>query len=127
MRTVVQSATDPSALVNRPRRTATELGLIVLTSLPLYAIVSAMLMPNLRARLNEKFARGAENHARPDETITGIPRPSRPVRSNLCCQTLGRSSKDERENFQSAEREPRGTLISQTQHLPVRRVTCQCS
>lgn len=48
------------------------LTLIVLASLPLYAILSAALMPILRARLNEKFARGAENQALLVETITGI-------------------------------------------------------
>ena len=48
------------------------LTLIVLVSLPLYALVSVALMPILRARLNEKFARGAENQALLVETITGI-------------------------------------------------------
>ena len=45
---------------------------VVLLSLPLYAIVSASLVPVLRARLNEKFARGAENQSLLVETITGI-------------------------------------------------------
>ncbi len=48
------------------------LTLIVLASLPLYALISAMLVPVLRARLNEKFARGAENQALLVETVTGI-------------------------------------------------------
>jgi subfamily B ATP-binding cassette protein HlyB/CyaB len=48
------------------------LTLIVLVSLPLYALISVALMPILRARLNEKFARGAENQALLVETITGI-------------------------------------------------------
>jgi ATP-binding cassette, subfamily B, bacterial HlyB/CyaB len=48
------------------------LTLIVLISLPLYAILSVALMPILRSRLNEKFARGAENQALLVETITGI-------------------------------------------------------
>lgn len=48
------------------------LTLIVLVSLPLYALLSATLMPVLRARLNEKFARGAENQALLVETVTGI-------------------------------------------------------
>jgi subfamily B ATP-binding cassette protein HlyB/CyaB len=48
------------------------LTLIVLVSLPLYALLSALLTPILRARLNEKFARGAENQALLVETITGI-------------------------------------------------------
>ena len=48
------------------------LTLIVLVSLPLYLVLSLTLMPILRARLNEKFARGAENQALLVETITGI-------------------------------------------------------
>jgi ATP-binding cassette, subfamily B, bacterial HlyB/CyaB len=48
------------------------LTLIVLASLPLYAGLSALLMPILRARLNEKFALGAENQAMLVETVTGI-------------------------------------------------------
>ena len=48
------------------------LTLIVLVSLPLYLGLSLMVMPMLRARLDEKFARGAENQALLVETITGI-------------------------------------------------------
>jgi len=48
------------------------LTLIVLASLPLYVGISLLLVPVLRARLNEKFARGAENQALLVETITGI-------------------------------------------------------
>lgn len=48
------------------------LTLIVLVSLPLYVLLSLLLVPVLRARLNEKFARGAENQALLVETITGI-------------------------------------------------------
>ena len=48
------------------------LSLIVLASLPLYAGISLLVVPVLRARLNEKFARGAENQALLVETITGI-------------------------------------------------------
>jgi ATP-binding cassette, subfamily B, bacterial HlyB/CyaB len=48
------------------------LTLIVLASLPLYVLLSLALMPILRARLNEKFARGAENQALLVETVTGI-------------------------------------------------------
>jgi ATP-binding cassette, subfamily B, bacterial HlyB/CyaB len=48
------------------------LTLIVLLSLPLYVGLSLLLMPVLRARLNEKFARGAENQALLVETVTGI-------------------------------------------------------
>ena len=48
------------------------LTLIVLVSLPLYIGLSLLLVPMLRARLDEKFARGAENQALLVETITGI-------------------------------------------------------
>nr|WP_242499802.1 type I secretion system permease/ATPase [Methylibium sp. Pch-M] len=48
------------------------LTLIVLASLPLYVLLSLLLMPVLRARLNEKFARGAENQALLVESLTGI-------------------------------------------------------
>jgi len=48
------------------------LTLIVLVSLPLYLALSLTLVPILRARLNEKFARGAENQALLVEAVTGI-------------------------------------------------------
>ncbi|MEO8080327.1 MAG: type I secretion system permease/ATPase [Caldimonas sp.] len=48
------------------------LTLIVLVSFPLYVALSLVLVPVLRARLNEKFARGAENQALLVETVTGI-------------------------------------------------------
>ncbi len=48
------------------------LTLIVLSSLPLYVGLSLLVVPVLRGRLNEKFARGAENQALLVETITGI-------------------------------------------------------
>ncbi|MBH9578143.1 type I secretion system permease/ATPase [Inhella proteolytica] len=48
------------------------LTLIVLAALPLYALLSLSLVPILRARLDEKFARGAENQALLVETVTGI-------------------------------------------------------
>jgi subfamily B ATP-binding cassette protein HlyB/CyaB len=48
------------------------LTLIVLVSLPLYVGLSLLIVPVLRGRLNEKFARGAENQALLVETITGI-------------------------------------------------------
>jgi len=48
------------------------LTVIVFISLPLYVLLSLTLLPILRARLNEKFARGAENQALLVETITGI-------------------------------------------------------
>ncbi|MDD2033919.1 type I secretion system permease/ATPase [Pseudomonas sp. 39167] len=48
------------------------LTLIVLLSLPLYVVVSLLITPVLRARLNESFARGAENQAFLVETVNGI-------------------------------------------------------
>jgi subfamily B ATP-binding cassette protein HlyB/CyaB len=48
------------------------LTLIVLATLPLYIALSVLLVPVLRARLNEKFARGAENQALLVEAVTGI-------------------------------------------------------
>ncbi|MEY4428144.1 MAG: peptidase [Pseudomonadota bacterium] len=45
---------------------------IVLMSLPLYALLTLGVVPVLRGRLNEKFARGAENQALLVETVTGI-------------------------------------------------------
>jgi subfamily B ATP-binding cassette protein HlyB/CyaB len=48
------------------------LTLIVLVSLPCYIAVSALFTPVLRARLHEKFNRGAENQAFLVETISGI-------------------------------------------------------
>jgi len=45
---------------------------IVLASLPLYAGLSLLVVPILRRRLDEKFARGAENQALLVETVTGI-------------------------------------------------------
>ncbi len=48
------------------------LTLIVLVSLPLYFGLSLAVVPLLRARLDVKFARGAENQAMLVETVTGI-------------------------------------------------------
>jgi subfamily B ATP-binding cassette protein HlyB/CyaB len=45
---------------------------IVLLSLPCYALVSACATPVLRAQLNERFNRGAENQAFLVEAISGI-------------------------------------------------------
>ena len=45
---------------------------IVLISLPFYLLLSILLTPSLRARLHEKFNRGAENQAFLVETISGI-------------------------------------------------------
>jgi subfamily B ATP-binding cassette protein HlyB/CyaB len=48
------------------------LTLIVVISLPLYVLVSLVITPVLRIRLNDSFARGAENQAFLVETVTGI-------------------------------------------------------
>ncbi len=48
------------------------LTLIVVLSLPCYGLLSFLLTPLLRARLHEKFNRGAENQAFLVETINGI-------------------------------------------------------
>ncbi len=48
------------------------LTLIVVLSLPLYAIWSAGITPSLRRRLEEKFVRGAENQSFLVETVNGI-------------------------------------------------------
>ncbi|CAH2895883.1 MAG: RTX toxin transporter, ATP-binding protein [uncultured Paraburkholderia sp.] len=48
------------------------LTLIVVASLPLYAAISAALVPTLRHRLNEKFARGADNQSFLVETVSSI-------------------------------------------------------
>jgi subfamily B ATP-binding cassette protein HlyB/CyaB len=48
------------------------LTLIVLVSLPLYFGISLIVVPILRARLDVKFARGAENQSHLVETVTGI-------------------------------------------------------
>lgn len=46
--------------------------LIVLISLPLYITVSIIITPILRARLDEKFKRGAENQAFLVESVTAV-------------------------------------------------------
>ena len=48
------------------------LTLIVVVSLPLYAVLSITFTPIFRAKLNEKFNRGAENQSFLVETISGI-------------------------------------------------------
>jgi ATP-binding cassette, subfamily B, bacterial HlyB/CyaB len=48
------------------------LTVIVLVSLPIYAGISIALTPLFRARVEEKFQRGAENQAFLVETVTGI-------------------------------------------------------
>lgn len=48
------------------------LTLVVLCSLPLYALLSVVITPIIRARLHEKFNRGAENQSFLVEAISGI-------------------------------------------------------
>lgn len=48
------------------------LTLVVMATFPVYIALSVVITPALRARLQEKFARGAENQAYLVETITGI-------------------------------------------------------
>lgn len=48
------------------------LTLIVVLSIPCYVIISVVVTPILRARLDEKFARGAENQAFLVETVSGV-------------------------------------------------------
>jgi subfamily B ATP-binding cassette protein HlyB/CyaB len=49
-----------------------DLTLIVIAALPLYALLSAGFTPLFRARLDEKFRRGAENQAFLVETVSGV-------------------------------------------------------
>ena len=48
------------------------LTLVVMASLPVYALLSIAITPTIRARLHEKFNRGAENQAFLVEAISGI-------------------------------------------------------
>tara|TARA_R110000850_G_scaffold100012_1_gene207044 strand:- start:16622 stop:18811 length:2190 start_codon:yes stop_codon:yes gene_type:complete len=48
------------------------LTLVVVLSLPVYFIISLLITPALRSRLNESFTRGAENQAFLVETVNGI-------------------------------------------------------
>ncbi|WP_319238958.1 type I secretion system permease/ATPase [uncultured Propionivibrio sp.] len=48
------------------------LTLIVVLSIPCYVIISVVVTPILRSRLDEKFARGAENQAFLVETVSGV-------------------------------------------------------
>jgi len=48
------------------------LTLIVVASLPCYALISALITPVLRTRLDEKFARGADNQAFLVETVSSM-------------------------------------------------------
>jgi subfamily B ATP-binding cassette protein HlyB/CyaB len=48
------------------------LTLIVAFSLPIYGVISASLVPIFRVRLNEKFARGADNQSFLVEAVSGV-------------------------------------------------------
>ena len=48
------------------------LTLVVAASLPIYVGISACLVPALRRRLNEKFARGADNQSFLVESVSGV-------------------------------------------------------
>jgi len=48
------------------------LTLIVVVSLPVYALISGAITPILRSRLQEKFTRGADNQSFLVETVSGI-------------------------------------------------------
>ncbi len=48
------------------------LTLLVVASLPVYGVVSGGLVPAFRARLNEKFARGADNQSFLVESVSGV-------------------------------------------------------
>ncbi len=48
------------------------LSVVVMASLPLYAILSVVITPMIRSRLHEKFNRGAENQSFLVEAISGI-------------------------------------------------------
>jgi subfamily B ATP-binding cassette protein HlyB/CyaB len=48
------------------------LTLVVAASLPVYAVISMLLVPVFRARLNEKFARGADNQSFLVESVSGV-------------------------------------------------------
>ncbi|PAL03701.1 hypothetical protein B8W90_12760, partial [Staphylococcus hominis] len=45
---------------------------VVVLSLPVYVLISAGITPVLRRRLQDKFARGADNQSFLVETISGI-------------------------------------------------------
>jgi subfamily B ATP-binding cassette protein HlyB/CyaB len=48
------------------------LTLVVVASLPVYGAVSGLLVPAFRSRLNEKFARGADNQSFLVESVSGV-------------------------------------------------------
>ncbi len=48
------------------------LTIVIVLSLPIYAGISAFIVPVLRRRLNEKFVRGADNQSFLVETVSGV-------------------------------------------------------
>ncbi len=51
---------------------STTLALVVLASIPLYIILSVLITPSLRQRVDEKFKQGARNQSFLVESITGV-------------------------------------------------------
>ncbi|WP_077340394.1 type I secretion system permease/ATPase [Pseudocolwellia agarivorans] len=51
---------------------STTLALVVLASIPLYILLSVLITPTLRARVNEKFEQGAKNQSFLVESISGV-------------------------------------------------------
>jgi subfamily B ATP-binding cassette protein HlyB/CyaB len=45
---------------------------VVVVSMPIYAVISIVITPILRKRLNEKFARSADNHSFLVESVSGV-------------------------------------------------------
>lgn len=87
---------------------------IVLTSVPLYVILSFAVTPSLRRRIDEKFARGAENQTFPSNPSSGS-RPSRRWRSSRRCSGAGRISSQatsRRASRRSRWPTPRATSLS---------------
>ncbi len=74
------------------------LTLIVIAGLPLYFGLSLCIVPMLRARLNEKFARGAENQALLVEAISGI----QTVKASALEPTIAKRWDDQLAGFVSA-------------------------
>ena len=48
------------------------LGLVVVATIPLYGLLCAVVTPTLRRRVDEKFARGAENQSFLVESVSGV-------------------------------------------------------
>jgi len=61
------------------------LTVVVMASLPLYALLSISITPAIRARLHEKFNRGADNQSFLVEAISGIQTVKALASSHRCC------------------------------------------